>query len=365
VLGGLTPAAWDQLAGRSFYSTSAWLTFCAAEYGGPSEAVVSDGAAAPFVTLREPPSRSAYSWADALSARGLPAPPPTGLLVGPREGYQTHLLGPTAAAADLVEQLRSEAADLPCVAMYLPTSEVHLLRQAGVTAPPVLLEADAWIHVPEGGSAEWLAALSKKRRRSARDSRRAFREAGYTITHLPLAEAYEQLAVAAAATLTKYGHDAQAEGERLALRSHAVHMVDAAKVAVCSLGGGDPVGFCLYYVWADTIFLRWAGFDYSRLAGAAEYFNVVLFSQIELAAELGLRWVHAGVKSTVAKALYGARLHPLWLVDLTRDSVLASVPGEVRRHNASVHEQLLGDPRTASALDSDTWFREWIYGGTE
>ncbi|MFG1944095.1 GNAT family N-acetyltransferase [Nonomuraea sp. NPDC048826] len=350
MLGGLTPEAWDDLAGPRFYSTSAWLRFCAAEYGGKSDAVVRDGAAVPYTELTEPPMLPLYRWTEQLEARGLPAPPPAGLLVGPREGYQTHFLGAPEGVPALVAELRERADGRPCVAMYLPPSELEPLRDAGVTAPPVVMDADAWIAVDD-----WPGYLSKRKRYRVRAGRRAFEEAGYVISHVPLAECVDLLGVPAAKTLAKYGIDSRPEEELAALRGHADSMGEAARVAVCRRDGGDPVGFCLYYVGTDAIFLRWAGFDYDRLADVDEYGNVVLVSQLDLAAELGLRWVHAGLKSSAAKALYGARLRPVWLVDLTPGSVLDGAADQVRRHNADVYRELRDDPRTAGALDPETW----------
>ncbi len=118
-----------------------------------------------------------------------------------------------------------------------------------------------------------------------------------------------------------------------------------------------PFGFCLYYVWGDTLFLRWGGLDYPRLVGAAEYFNVMYYSQVALAPELGVRWIHAGIKSPDAKALRGAELRPLWLVDLAEDSPLAQERDAVRRHNRLAYERLKADSRTRGALSSDD---EWL-----
>ena len=48
----------------------------------------------------------------------------------------------------------------------------------------------------------------------------------------------------------------------------------------------------------------------------------VYYAPVRMAAELGLRWVHPGIESPDAKALRGAQLRPLWLLDLSEDSVL-------------------------------------------
>ena len=128
-------------------------------------------------------------------------------------------------------------------------------------------------------------------------------------------------------------------------------MGSAAQVALCMRPGDDePVGFCLYYVHRETLYLRWAGFDYSRLAGAAEYFNLLYYSQAMHAPQIGVRRLHAGIKTIEAKALRGAQLRPLWLVDLAEDSPLARERSAVRAHNAGACQRLCSDARTRAAL---------------
>jgi hypothetical protein len=364
MLGGLTPAVWDGLAGRNFYSSAAWLAFCAADFGGESAAAVvrrgdEPACAIPFVEVHDPSVLlSLYRWHDVLAEYGLPAPPPAGLLVGPREGYQTHVLsgpdGPaTADVEELVGRIREAHAD--AVAMYVTTAGASAFRDAGVETVPVALEADAWIEVPEGGWEPWLESLPKKRRYSVRQEVRRFGEAGYRVDQVGLPECWSQLGDMASATQAKYGEASDPEPLLRALENHARCMGDDARVALCRTGDGDPVGFCLYYVWADTVFIRWAGFDYERLADAAEYFNLVYYAQLELASARGWRWLHAGLKSTEAKALRGAELRPVWLVDLAEDSVLAGAASEVRSHNRRCYERLKADPRTADAVVDDAW----------
>jgi hypothetical protein len=366
LLGGLSADAWDRLAGPRFFSTAAWLNLCAMRRDADDGAAVAftDGkpaAAAPFGALTAPPLPH-YRWNDLLAQRDLPALPPDGLLVGPRIGYRTQLLlGPgadrTAAVADLVEQLRARTPDgSACVAMYVPTSDARTLRAAGVSAPPVLLEADAWLELPPGGWDGWIASLPSKRRINVRREVRRFQDAGYTVIRRPLAECYELLPALVGSTQAKYGHGGAAADWLGILKLHIAAMGPAAQVVLCLRGGGEPVGFCLYYVWGDTLYLRWAGFDYDRLAGAAEYFNLLYYSHVRLAPELGVRRIHAGIKSLEAKALRGAELRPLWLVDLAEDSPLARHGDAVRTHNRVAYERLAADGRLRSALcDHDAW----------
>ena len=364
LLGGLDPDAWDRLAGSSFYSTAAWLKFCA-DHGGPRRgAIVShaDGqpaAAVPVAMVTDQLPPPLYRWNDLLAERGLPTLASNGLLVGPLQGYRTQLLTAPGvdgidAARGLIHALRDRG-DAACVATYVPTEDARSLVAAGVSAPPVLLDTDAWIELPPGGWEAWLDALPKKRRTSVRRERRAFEEAGYTVTHLPLADCHERLAPLAAATQAKYGHDAPEAFWGGLLQLHVADMGAAARVSVC-WHGDDPVGFCLYYVWGDTLYLRWAGFAYERLAGAAEYFNLVYYDQVMQAPTLGVRWIHAGIKASEAKALRGAELRPLWLVDLAADSVLATRRDDVRDHTLRTVEGLLADNRTRAAVrDPDSW----------
>lgn len=371
LLGELGAQAWDRLAGEHFYSTAAWLELCAMHGGGVPGAVVQfangePSAAVPYAALSAPPP-ALYRWNDLLLERGLPALPADGLLVGPRQGYETNfLVAPghdrVAAIAQLVLELRERSTDIArggggdaCVAMYLPTEDVHALRAAGVSSPPVLLEADAWLELPGGGWDAWLGSLPSKRRVNVRREVRAFSEAGFTVVRMALEECHEQLPALVRCTQSKYGDAGETADWLALLRMHVAAMGSAAQVALCLRDDGTLVGFCLYYVWGDTLYLRWAGFDYDRLAGAAEYFNLLYYSQIMVAAQLGVRRLHAGIKSLEAKALRGAQLRPLWLVDLAQDSVLSRHGDEVRAHNRLVHERLAADGRTRSALRAGAW----------
>jgi hypothetical protein len=362
-LGGLTASAWDALAGRNFYSSAGWLGFCATDFGQESAAAVSfrDGepvCAVPYVRA-DASLFGSYRWHDILTEAGLPAPHPDGILVGPREGYQTHFLGASGTTpdelADVVGQLRTAAAGQSCVAMYVTTDDALALRRAGVGTMPVLLEADGWIELPERDWSSWEESLTRNRRKMVQRDVRQFRDAGYRIEQVPLTECWHRLGEIASATQAKYGHDTRPEIELTSLRHHAVCMGDAARTALLYTVEGSLVGFCLYYAWHDTVTLRWLGLDYSRLAGGREYFNLCYYAQIELAAQLGTRWLHAGTKSVDAKAIRGARLRPLWLVDLTEDSALTGADDVIRQHNAGRYEQLKTAPLTADALDEDAW----------
>jgi hypothetical protein len=239
--------------------------------------------------------------------------------------------------------------------MYLTTAGVRAARAAGVRTQPVLLEPDAWIELPDGGWDAWLATLPRKRRTKVRHEIRAFEEAGYQISHARLVDCHERLAPVASAMARKYGYRARTEDFATELKMYAEVTGETGMVALCT-HGADLIGFCIYYVWQDTIVLRWASFDHDRLTGSEEYFNLAYYSQIRLAGDVGARWLHAGKNTLAAKVYRGARLRPLWLLDLSDASVLTDHADEIRRHNAGILADLDADPRTATAVaDRDDW----------
>lgn len=378
ITGGISADGWDTLAGDHFYSTHDWLKFCSTDIGGRTAtgAVHRDGAAVPVTAVAQE-NNSFYQWHVQLAGRGLPSPAPTGLLVGQRRGYQTHLLTrdgieTSKAAPALLEALRSVAAELPgtellagagagiedasCVASFLGTADVLALREAGVRTTPVLLATDAWVDVPAGGWPEWLRTLpSKGRRDSVKQEVKAFATAGYTITRAALTDCYQQAAELLAGTQRRYGHPYDLEVLSESFRRQAEALGPKAQVLFCALPGQEPVGFCLYYVHGDTLVVRAVGFDYERLLpGAAEYFNLVYYESVRIAAEAGLRRIHPGIESPDAKALRGARLRPLWLLDLTENSVLIGHEAEIRAYNAAQAGRLEAiSPAVAKALETD------------
>ncbi|ALG09674.1 hypothetical protein [Kibdelosporangium phytohabitans] len=360
-LGGLSDQDWDRLAGDRFYSSSLWLRLCALSPGSTSGGLHVDlpgggRAAVPVARVRDEPNPHCR-WHDQLTKRGLPAPPPQGILVGQRRGYQAHLLAspavdPAVAAGALLDALRSVRE--PSVAMYVTTPDVRSLRAAGVRALPVALTTDAWIDVPPGGWEAWTTSLgTRNRSRRVRREARNFARAGYRLEHRTLKEAYHDVARLLARTEARYGRTVDVEPLARSFRAQGELAGDRAEVTLCSLDDGPPLGFCLYYRQGDTVFLRAVGFDYEKLSGAAEYFNLTYYIPARLP---GVRRLHAGIETPDAKARRGATLEPLWLLDLSEDSVLNGHDSEVRRHNHAFLT-LLRDtsPMVAEALVDELW----------
>jgi hypothetical protein len=359
-LGGLADADWDEMAGGRFYSSAFWLRLVALEPGPPPGglhvAVPGGGRAAVPVAAVEDAcalDNPHLRWTSLLAERGLPSPPARGLLVGQRRGYLAHLLhtpgtDPVAAASAVVEAVRSAAQT--AVALYLTTEDALTLRAAGLDTVPVALAADAWTEIPPGGWDEWLERASRRSRYRRRREVKLFEDAGYRVEHHPLPEVYEHVGRLTARTQARYGIDADPEQYVEAFRKHAELAGDRAEVLLAAVGDEEPVGCCLYMRDGDTVYVRAVGFDYDRLRDAAEYANLDVY---QLARLPGVRWLHAGIGSTEGKAVHGAELRPLWLVDLSADSPLLGRDDEVRAHNSAFHAELTGNEATAKALSPD------------
>ncbi|AGL16491.1 hypothetical protein [Actinoplanes sp. N902-109] len=367
-VGGLGDAAWDGLAGDKFISSALWLRLCALEPGGVSGGlhVTTPGggrAAIPVAAVTgavNPPLR----WHELLTARGLPAPRPGGLLVGQRRGYLAHLLTSAgtprveaaAAVLDAVRALRSPLlgdGEPARVAMYLTTPDVQVFREAGVRTTPVALATDAWIEVPPGGFDAWLASLSAHRARRVRSEIRTFERAGFVAEHQPLTECWRDVGRLLTRSLRRYGgtHD---EGPIIESFRRQGELAGArAEVLLCRRPGEEPVGFCMYFRSGDTAYLRALGFDHDRLASAAEYFNVAYYTPARLP---GVRRIHAGIETAEAKALRGARLQPLWLLDLSERSPLTGHDEQIREHNRALFHRLRdSSAAVADALEYELW----------
>jgi hypothetical protein len=367
-IGGLDDTEWDRLAGGHFYSSALWLRVCAVDPGSVSgglhvKTAGGGRAAVPVAAVTDEPTPG-LRWHDLLAAHGLPAPEPGGLLVGQRRGYLAHLLTDkgtdrTEAAADLVDAVRAlrsplhEDSKIARVAMYLTTEDVGTLRSAGVRTAPVALNTDAWIEIPPGGFPAWLESLSGHRVRRIRSEMRKFEKAGYELEHRTLAECWAEVARLLARTLQRFGQTVDEAPMAESFRQQGELAGPSAEVVLCARPGEQPVGFCLYYRCGDTVYLRGLGLDHDRLVSAAEYFNITYYMAARLP---GVRWIHGGIDTAEAKALRGATLRPLWLLDLSADSPLAGHDREIREHNRALLTSLRdSSPAVADALDHELW----------
>ncbi|GHH24681.1 peptidogalycan biosysnthesis protein [Streptomyces rubradiris] len=376
---GLGTEEWDRLAGEHLYACSGWLDFCVHDPGGRTltgnvhARLPGGGVAAVPVTAVWEENNGFYQWNRLLERAGLAAASPQGLLVGPRRGYQTDLLisegtdrveGAAALLGELAALRERSAADrlfddsrpdrIQCYGMFLNSADVRALRAAGVRAEPVLCAADAWIRTEGGDWDGWMRTLPSKRRGELirRDQRR-FEAAGYRFIEKPLAECYQEAALMSQGTQARYGQPADVGVLAESLRVQAEAMGDAARVLMCARDGEDPVGFLLFYRWGKSTFLKGAGFHYDRLVGVAEYFNLVYYEPVRDALRHGRRWLHAGIASTDTKAMRGAEVRPLWMLDVFGDG---GQNAAIRAYNAAQLRELTeSSTAVAKAVVEDDW----------
>lgn len=360
-----TRLAWERLTSEQFYSSGPWLNHCEMYPGVRMQRIYvssGSGAAGTCVTAYDGVRPANYDWTEKYGAAGVTAPAPRALLVGPPMGYQGAILRDSDSIeliSKLIADLRDAAKHLTgqaeSVAMYLSTQDVAMLRRAGIEAVPLLLEPDAWIELPSGGWEGYLRGLRAGRRNSVRREVRRFVEAGCTISHHDLRDVYTLLPPLAESMAIKYGYPGRALGFLEEFGKYVSATGDYARAALC-WHGDELTGFCIYYVWGTTIYLRWASFDYAKLTMSQEYFNLAYYSQIRLASEVGAKRLHAGKNALLAKVLRGATLRPMWALSLSeRGSSVADVR-QTRDANARLVEILRRDTVLAPAMnDMGEW----------
>ncbi|MEU3827551.1 GNAT family N-acetyltransferase [Streptomyces sp. NPDC029080] len=323
-LAEVSAAEWDALAAPAgLYLSHRWL---AAQQHDPTArvryALVHDGghlvAAAPLYLIDTEPN-ALYRVHDLVPGRT----PARTLLAGARRGYLNapllhHRLTPgrrrealnslLTAAASLAEAHRAQSWWL-----YVTDSAAAELADACGTEP-VRLADDARIPLPGGTFDDYLAALPSKRRVAVRRERRAFAEAGYEVRTLRLSECADTAGALLARLQERYGHSADPDAMARLLRDQADGMADGG-VVLAAYADGRMAGFSLYYHHADTLWLRATGYDYDRLRGAHEYFNLVCYLPIEDAYARGATALHLGMDSLRAKTLRGAVTAPLWAIE--------------------------------------------------
>jgi predicted N-acyltransferase len=319
---------WDALVGdRSFYLTHAWLR--AQDTGQPVSAtylLASSGGGQLMGVLpiyrveRETnafyqPERCAdgrwrgrYLIAGTRRAYANGVPVAAGLTATCRAEITAHLLTRVRAEA-------SAAGSDGALFLYLPTPEAVGLREASSRLRPVLTSMEAVLDLPGTAFEDYLQSLSGHRRRVVKHEMAAFSRAGLTILAEPVTEIWEQAAPLLAGLQRRYGDMAPLEHWRQLLRRQACALGKHAMFFTCR-DAGTLVGFCLCYQRRGVLYLKLCGFDYARLGGRFEYFNLVYYGPIRYAYEHSLTRIHFGREAFTAKLSRGARLAPLWSIEV-------------------------------------------------
>ncbi|OLZ65328.1 GNAT family N-acetyltransferase [Streptomyces sp. IMTB 2501] len=315
---------WDALTGHAgLYLSHQWL---AAHQHDPTAQVHyalvhADGrliAAAPLHVVDSEPN-ALYRVHDLIPDRT----PARTLLAGARRGYfNSPLLHPRLTPdrrREALNELVKSASSLAAVHeaqpwwLYVTDTAAAELADACGTKPMQLGE-DARIPLPGSTFDDYLAGLPSKRRVAIRRERRAFAEAGYELRTQRLSECADPAGALLAQLQERHGHPADPAFMARLLRDQAEGMADSG-VVLAAYAEGRMVAFSLFYRQADTVWLRATGYDYARLRGAHEYFNLVYYLPIEDAYAHGAAALHLGMESLRAKTLRGAVTSPLWAIE--------------------------------------------------
>jgi uncharacterized protein len=303
-------AEWDALAGDDgFHVSHAWLRLVESQV--PAEYVVATAggrvvAALPLYRVAHEPN----AWYDPRRLAALVGADEPVVLAGSRAGYRSTPLavGPSELAATLDEAQAS--IEGPLVFPFLTSRALAALAAvAPVTA--VLDTVEAELEDCGDGFESYLARLRRDRRNKVRRERRAFRESGLRTAVRGLDECRSELAPLLANVQRRYDQPADAAALAALLEAESAHLADRSAVFTGEDAEGLVAAF-LTYRWGSGLFGRLAGFDYDRLPGAFEYFNVSVYEPVAYLAEHGLRSLHLGIGSWQAKAFRGATIRPLW-----------------------------------------------------
>jgi uncharacterized protein len=320
---------WDELlAPEDFFQTSRWLQVVAAVAGTPVSRLLSPADAAPAAGLVTVVATEASPWllarpdtllrdsvADGLAgAAGCQAalgnrPLLPSLVCGGRHIGRTRAVGAPDQLAEhlpeLIEAAEDSAGEQGLASICYPHVDerdaelVAALRQRGYLEH---VSAEyCWLPIPPGGMEEYLAGVSKHRRRRVRLARRHLDEAGVRIWMQPLAGApLDRLGELEAALLTKYGNPASPESSAELLSQVADRLGDDALVSLACLDE-TIIAFALVLRNGSHWFGHRAGFDYELQRDLPLYEEVLYYRVIDEAAPAGGTVLHVGIGSADTK----------------------------------------------------------------
>ncbi len=347
--------SWDSLVGPlGFYSSHAWLRSQERSAAArPTYVVVERAgellAASPVYEFTSPPAPLPVAGGASV------------LRAGPRTGYHNQLLvrqdGERRTRAHVtlllhaLAELAAERGRSALLLDHLTSSDLALLA-VDLEAGAVLRGAEGVLHNEGGTFASYKRLLGKNARKKEHEWRR-FAEAGFTVDTARLSETLTEVVPLIATTGARYDSALPTEEITRFLTEQARCADDSSVVFRCQDAAGALVGCSVDFRWQDTLYARVAGFDYSRLHNAFEYFNTVYYEPLRYMEAHGLTTLHLGVASLNAKARRAATLHPQWAcaipVPLRR--------GALRQHDPAA-DRALADAIAAEAgggTNHDEW----------
>ena len=336
----LPGAGWADLTGpEDFFQTPRWLAVQERNSGTTMDFLVRRRGGVPVAALVAAWADDSVPWLlarpDAMLARALeegapeardrcadvargePASLLPSLVCGGRHlGRTRPLAAPSALPSDveaLVADAERLAADRGAASVCFPHVDerdsglIDLLRRRGYRSHPSAHYA--WLPVPPGGWDQFLAEMSKHRRRRVRLERRALAEAKVEVRLEALTpDLVPRLGELDCNLLRKYGNPASPEHSAGLLSWIAEVMGDDVMVSVARKDG-QIIGFGMVLRSRARGREEWfghrAGFDYDAQGKLPLYYDVLYYRVLEAAAREGVSVLHAGIGSVEAKLARG------------------------------------------------------------
>jgi uncharacterized protein len=174
----------------------------------------------------------------------------------------------------------------------------------------VLVAANCTLPVGEGGLAEYIAGLSKERRKKTRREIRQFEETGITFGSGTVSDNIDRISHLAASLQAKYGHGYDPDWQAKVLLNVERTVRPYINLAIAERPNGELVGFVVYFVKDGVIYPKMAGFDRSSESHEFVYFNLSFYELIRRAPALGVHDIEYGIDAYSAKVFRGCRLQP-------------------------------------------------------
>ncbi|MFI2640879.1 GNAT family N-acetyltransferase [Streptomyces sp. NPDC018610] len=336
----LTDAGWAELVGpEDFFQTPRWLAVQERNSGTSMDFLIRRRAGRPVAALVTAWADDSVPWLlarpDAMLARAVQdeVPEAAAFLAGVAQGDPASLLpslvcggrhlgrtrplaAPDALPSDveaLVAEAERLAGEREAASVCFPhvderdTALVELLRRRGYASHPSAHYA--WLPIPPGGFEQFLAEMSKHRRRRVRLERRALDEAKIEVSIEPVTpELVPRLGELDCNLLRKYGNPASPEHSAALIAWIGEVMGDDVMVSVARKDG-VPIGFGMVLRSRARGREEWfghrAGFDYDAQGKLPLYYDVLYYRVLEAAAEQGVSVLHAGIGSVEAKLARG------------------------------------------------------------
>jgi predicted N-acyltransferase len=322
----ISPSEWNRLAWPDgLYSSHEWLTAVEDEVQGHCTYLLGRDedellAAIPlyFVT------GTALSMYDPSSHFSLMhSPGEKYCLAGSLSGYRNAPLIASGLSchrrdkvlAELLEVVRRTALDETCgsIAMLFLTPEGTARMLAGgrpFVQATLTYVADAHIVAPGDSFQDYKNSLSRNRRGTVQNEINRFQRSGLTMSVEDPRNYFDLIVRLTDQVNQKYSRVVSREWLESSLSAQLNAFGDRSLLFVCR-DGRAVIGLALAYEWGGWLYERLAGFDYDRLPGAFEYFNLLMYEPLEYCYAHGLNGVHLGVGLPEAKAGRGAQLDPL------------------------------------------------------